>query len=268
MTHAPRPTRFAGESWRTASAMHARVVGAVIMRDLQTRFGAGYFGFLLGLIMPLGHLGIALVILTGIGRVAPIGSSISLFAMTGVLPFIIWLYCHRQILATHQQNSPLLYFPGVDIFDLYTARTAIEIVSATLVVTVVLSTLFFIGFNIRPESPFGFVLGLIQAWLLGIGTGLAFGSVAKLWPPFSIVGSLLGPLFWVTSGVVYIPDTAPEQVRNFLFYLPLCQIVDGLRTQFFPAYESSFYNQNIPVIFILSIITIGLCFVYIIRKLT
>ncbi|MFG1241587.1 ABC transporter permease [Xanthobacter versatilis] len=268
MTNTPRPTRFAGESWRTASAMHARVVGAVIMRDLQTRFGTGYFGFLLGLIMPLGHLTIALSILTALGRAAPIGTSLTLFAMTGVLPFILWLYAHRQVLITLQQNRSLLYFPGVDIFDLFAARSIVEVASGTLITTILLFALSITGFDTTIGNPTGFFYNLITAWTLGISTGLIFGSLTTVSYPFAVMGNLMGPLFWVSSGIIYLPDNLPEKIRNILFYLPLCQIIDGTRSTFFSGYESGFYNENIPIILISLFLALGMFILKIMRRIT
>ncbi|MFG1416975.1 ABC transporter permease [Xanthobacter sp. V0B-10] len=269
MSEAPaRPTRFAGESWRTASAMHARAVGAVIMRDLQTRFGAGYLGFLLGLIMPLGHLTIAMTVMSVLGRSAPVGPSIPLFAMTGILPFIVWLYTHRQIMTTLAQNRPLLYFPGVDLFDLFSARIILEVSSATLVVVIVLTTLALIGYDINPDDPPRFVYGLIEAWLLGISSGLFFGIAGALAPALILIGSLLGPLFWVTSGIIYLPDLLPEKLIDVLKYFPLCQIVDGTRMGFYSEYQSSFYSAAYPAIAILGLLFISSVILQVVRKVT
>ncbi|MFG1364564.1 ABC transporter permease [Xanthobacter versatilis] len=268
MTNTPRPTRFAGESWRTASAMHARVVGAVIMRDLQTRFGTGYFGFLLGLIMPLGHLTIAMIAMTTLGRPAPIGLNIPTFLLTGILPFVLWLYAHRQIMMSLQQNKPLLYFPGVDIFDLFTARLIIEVASGTLVVLILLSALSLIGYDIRPNNIFGFVYGLTQAWALGIATGLIFGNIGSLWPFFLMLGNLMAPIFWVTSGILYIPDTLPDKVRAVISHFPLSQIVDGVRSSFFAEYTSNYYQPQIAIVTILTLIMFGLSLMFIIRRIT
>ncbi|MFG1282873.1 ABC transporter permease [Xanthobacter autotrophicus] len=268
MTHTPRPTRFAGESWRTASAMHARVVGAVIMRDLQTRFGTGYLGFLLGLIMPLGHLAIAMIAMTVLGRPAPIGPSTPTFLMTGILPFVLWLYSHRQIMMCLQQNRPLLYFPGVDIFDITLARVITEISSGTLVVSILLFTLSIMGYDIEPFDMYGFSYGLIQAWALGIATGIVFVNIGTLWPVMLILGNLLAPIYWISSGILYIPDALPDKLRDILYYLPLCQIVDGLRVSFFAEYSSEFYNGRIASGALISIILIGITLTSVIRKTT
>ncbi|MFG1272061.1 ABC transporter permease [Xanthobacter flavus] len=269
--HAPTrhaPARHAAETWAAASGMHARVVGAVIMRDLQTRFGTGYFGFLLGLIMPLGHLTIAIGVTTLLGRPTPLGTDTPIFLMTGVLPFILWLYGHRQIMLTLLQNRPLLYFPGVDIFDLFAARIVIEVVSGTLVVLIVLATLAILGHELNVANWPEFIYGLVRAWLMGVATGLIFGCLATLWGATIIAGNILGPLLWVASGVLFLPDGLPEKLRNFLSFNPLCQIVDGVRIAYFSEYSSSFYDMSLMDKSLLVLLALGMTLVPLTRKIT
>lgn len=267
--HAGEPrARHAAANWSAASAMHARVVGAVIMRDLQTRFGTGYFGFLLGLIMPLGHLTIAMVIMTVLGRLPPIGTSNAIFSMTGVLPFVLWLYSHRQIMIAYQQNRPLLYFPGVDIGDLLAARIVLEVASGTLVVVIVLATLGLLGHDVTPANPAAFLGSLIAAWVLGIATGLIFGNGGALFPGLLMLGNLLGPLFWITSGIVYLPDLLPERAREVVSYFPLCQAVDSLRASFYAEYYSSFFDPYRLYPTLLFMILLGCVLVPIVRRVT
>ncbi|MCL8382355.1 ABC transporter permease [Xanthobacter aminoxidans] len=260
-------TRFAGESWNTAFSMHARVVGAVIMRDMQTRFGASYAGFLLGLIMPLGHLGIAIGILSLIGRVPPVGQGSVPFLLTGVLPFVVWFYCHRQIMICFAQNKPLLYFPGVDVFDILVARTITEIASGTLVIVTLLFAVAAIGYDVTPHDIINFSYGLILTWSFGIATGIIFGATGVLWPPMIMAGSLLTPLFWISSGILYLPEAMPDRIQMILNFLPLCQIVEGIRTSFFSEYQSSFYNPHILYISIIFLLAVGIMFIGFVRKI-
>ncbi|QRG05280.1 ABC transporter permease [Xanthobacter dioxanivorans] len=264
-TSNPRP---ALDGWSTASAMHARVVGAVIMRDLQTRFGTGYLGFLLGLIMPLGHLTIAMVITALLGRPAPLGSNTIVFLMTGVLPFIIWLYTHRQIMTTIAQNRPLLNFPNVDIFDLFMARIIVEIANSTLVVTIVISSIFFVEDAIFIDNWPRFISGLIYAWMLGVGTGIIFGCFSNITHIAFILGNILGPLLWATSGVFFLPDELPEKLGNIIFFNPLAQIICDVRVAYYAEFTSSFLDIYFINYSILIIFFSGMALVPIMRRIS
>lgn len=268
MASAPRLTRFAGESWRTAGAMHARVVGAVIMRDLQTRFGVGYLGFLLGLIMPLGHLTIVVTITIMLRRPIPLGTDAAIFSMTGVLPFIIWLYSHRQVMGTLALNRPLTYFPGVDISDLFFAKAIIEVVAATLVVATVLPVLSMLGYNLNINNIYGFSYGLVLAWVLGIVTGMTFGLLGSIAPVFFIFGNLLAPLFWVSSGLLFLPDALPEKLSAIVYFNPLAHVVDFVRESYYSEYISLFFDPRYLMFFLVSILLFAMILMFIIRRVT
>ncbi|ABS69035.1 ABC-2 type transporter [Xanthobacter versatilis] len=246
--------------------MHARVVGAVIMRDLQTRFGAGYFGFLLGLLMPLGHLGIVITVSTLIQHASPIGTDRPIFLMTGVLPFIIWLYSHRQIMTTLSYNRPLLFFPGVDIFDLFLSRIVIELLNSTIIVIVVISAMTIVGYDVHAYKWPDFIYGLILAWALGLGTGLFFGSLTSIMPLAIMFGLILGPLMWATSGIFFLPDGLPESLQKILYFNPLSHVVDGVRLSYFSEYSSDFFNSTFLYIFIVSAIAVSLALTAAIRR--
>lgn len=267
MRKAPALPFPAPESWSAASSMHVRVVGAVIMRDLQTRFGTGYLGFLFGLLIPLAHLTVAIVVTTVLGRPAPLGTDMPIFLMTGVLPFILWLYGHRQIMLTLLQNRPLLYFPGIDVFDLFAARIILEIVSGTLVVVIVLATLAILGHDLAIADWPGFLYGLLRAWLMGVATGLIFGALGTMWTIAVMLGNVMGPLVWVTAGVLFLPDGLPDKLRDILAYHPLCQIIDGVRVAYFSEYASSFYDQGILNISLLALLAFGMALVPVTRRI-
>lgn len=165
-----------------------------------------------------------------------------------------------------QANKPLLYFPGVDMFDILIARAAVEIASGTLVVVTLLSSVAALGFDITPNDMFGFFYSLLGAWAFGVSTGIVFGTIGILWIPMFMAGSLLTPLFWISSGILYIPEAMPEQIQAFLRFLPLCHIVDHARSSFFSEYSSSFFDPKIMYTMMLAIFFLGIIFIPIVRK--
>lgn len=267
MSRAPHaPQRHAAETWSAASAMHARVVGAVIMRDLQTRFGGSYLGFLLALLFPLGHIGIVVVIYSILGRSTPLGTDIVAFMATGALPFVIWLYIHRQTMISIQQNRPLLYFPGVAVIDFIVARCAIEILNTTMIVFVVMTTLIMIGHDPYIYDEKLFLLYLAVSYVLGVSTGVFFGVLSYLFPFFPVLGGLIGPLFWVTSGILFLPDNVPEVIQNLIFFFPLSHVVDFVRMSIYSSYFTSYASSTYIAIFIGAVVLASMLAMHLARR--
>ena len=233
-------TASPARSLKLAIAEHARVIHALMLRDIKTRMGGSYFGFLLGLILPLGHIGVILAIYVFLGRRAPIGNDVLLFLASGILPFIIWSYTHQKIILSFSQNSPLTSFPIVKTIDIPIARALVEFLNSTIIVCVVLSTLAILDVDLFFQNPHILLFSGFLAYMLGVSTGLTFGILSRLSLALSMLGFLLIPLFWVASGTLFIPDSLPEAGRTAVSFFALAHIVDLSRTALFPSYISSF----------------------------
>lgn len=225
---------------RDAMLQHARVVSALMLRDIKTRAGSTYLGFLFGLIVPLAHTGIILAVYILAGRRAAIGTDIALYLSTAILPFVVWSYTHQKVLQCWTQNMALTSFPIVKLWDILVARALTELLNTTLVIVVTAVVLamtvqdFFIS-----DSP-AFLYGLLMAYMLGVSTGYVFGLIGVLAPGFILASFLIIPLYWVTSGTLFIPTALPEQARFALSFFPLTHIVDFGRAAFYPSYTSDF----------------------------
>lgn len=228
--------------YRAAAAQHVRVVYALMLRDLQTRVGASYFGFLLSLLFPLAHIAVLLSIYILLGRRAPIGTDVMLYLATAILPFVLWSYTHRHMMQGFSQNKPLTAFPIVRFHDIFVARALVELVLSMLIVVVFASTLALLDKDLFVAFPQPFLYALVLAYALGVGSGLFFGLMSLAIPGFNIVGFIIIPFYWVTSGIFFIPDVLPEPLRVVVMVFPLAHVVDFGRVSFYASYVSNFYS--------------------------
>lgn len=240
MTKRPATARIDSPLMR-ALIQHARSVYALGLRDFKTRFGASYFGFLFGLLIPLAHIVVLLLIYHFVGRRAPIGTDVTLYLTSAVLPFVVWSYTHQKMAIAFSHNKPLLSFPIIRLTDIIFARAWVEMINAVLIVTVVYSVLAVAGFDVFVYDPPGVLFTLLIAYVLGVSTGALLGLISILLPIALFIGFLIIPLYWVASGVFFIPGALPGQVQQILFFFPLTHIIDFGRTAFYPSYISDWH---------------------------
>ena len=119
---------------REAAQTQARIIGAVIMRDMRTRFGRSYLSFGLALAWPLVHIMVIFTAFVAMSRVVPMGASAGRFIATGAMPYILVLYPARMMTLAVLQNHQTLMFPIVKTTDLIIARAIVEFFSAFIVV--------------------------------------------------------------------------------------------------------------------------------------
>lgn len=246
------------DSVRLALLEHSRVIHAIMLRDIKTRMGGSYFGFALSLMIPLVHIGALLAIYVLIGRRAPIGTDVTVYLATAMLPFVVWSYTYQKIIHCFPQNMPLMALPIVSLIDIFVARSIVELLESAIIIVVVASFISAAGHELFVRDPVAMLYTFLMAYALGVATGLIMGIFGMLAPFMRIIGFVFIPIYWITAGAVAIPDALPEQLRLALFFFPLSHVVDFGRTAFYSSYISSYANLTYVHALIIGNLTLGL----------
>jgi ABC-2 type transport system permease protein/capsular polysaccharide transport system permease protein len=224
-------------------AIQRRVVSALLMREILTRYGRHNIGFLWLFVEPmLFTLGV-----TALWTFAKAGHGSSLpivaFALTGYSSVLLWRNMPGRCISAIEPNLSLLYHRHVKIIDIYYARLTLEAMGATISF-VVLSLLFISIEWLRPPED---VLKVFAGWamLAWFGGALAIflGSLAydnelvdKIWHPASY---LIFPL----SGAAFLVDALPKAAQEFVLYIPMVHGVELLREGYFGSAITAHYDM-------------------------
>ena len=220
-------------SLRQSFAIQLRVLNALLMRELITRFGRKNLGVLWLVGEPmLFTLGVAtLWTVAGMRH----GSAIPIvaFAVTGYSSVLMWRNSASRAGGAIEQNKSLLFHRNVQILDVLLTRTILEIGGATCSFIVLSSFFMFIGWMPAPVDLLEVVSGWVMlAWFgtslaLLIGSGTAFSAVVdRLWHPAAY---LLFPL----SGAAFMVDWMPQKFQKFVLLLPMVHGIEILREGWF-----------------------------------
>src|SRR5580700_2182382 len=120
----------------SAVTRQRRVLYALMLRNLRTRFFGNALGYLLAIGWPLTHIIIIVTIYSMSGRAAPYGDSTALFISTGALPFMTFSYLARFMMLSVIKSRPLLAFPEVKVLDILFASAVLEVLAASCVTIV------------------------------------------------------------------------------------------------------------------------------------
>jgi capsular polysaccharide transport system permease protein len=213
-----------------------RVVHALMLRDIKTRFGGTIWGYLITLGWPLSHILLALMINLMMGRLAPYGDSAAIWFSTGIVPFMSFSYMSRFIMQSIAMNRPLLIFPVVNIFDIVLSRAILEVLSSSAVIGILCILLYVSGIDFVPPHPYVAFTALMASFLLGLGIGILNAIIMQAMIAWGIAYGLLTVLLWVISGVLFIPDVLPSELRNVLVYNPVLHCVSWFRSAYYEGY--------------------------------
>ena len=239
-------------------AVQARIIEALILRDIKTRFGSSEWGFLIAIAWPLSHVLLLLIMYVGMGRIAPYGDSTALWFATGVVPFMAFNYMSRFIMLGIVLNRPLLSFPVVKITDILFARAIVEVLNAAVIILILFAIFWTCGIDFMPLDIVQAALALLSMMLLGMSFGIINGIIAAA-IPFWITGyALVQIILWVSSGVMFVPDALPAPLKEALAYLPTLQGVEWMRSAYYEGYGGSILDKTYLISFGVVSLFIGL----------
>jgi len=235
-----------------------RVIGALLLREVITRFGRRNLGVLWLIFEPaLFTLGVA-VMWTAAGLNHGANVPIVAFAITGYSSVLLWRNAVSHCTYALKDNFNLLYHRNVQAIDVFAARILLEVTGATGSF-LILSTLFTaIGWIAPPVDPLKVVGGwLMLAWFGGslallVGAACSFSELIKrLWTP---IAYLLFPL----SGAAYMVYWLPPAKRYLALILPMVHGVEMLRDGYFGTQVPAYYNVGYMAMINLSLTFFGL----------
>ena len=232
------------ESWR----IERRVIWALVLREMMTRFGRHNIGFLWLFVEPMMFtLGVT-ALWTATKAVHGSSLPIVAFAITGYSSVLLWRNMPTRCIGALAPNLSLLYHRNVRPFDIFLARLILEAAGATMSFVFLVIFFCFIGWLDPPEDvlQIGFAWALL-AWF-GASLAMFLGALAetsetveKLWHPVSYI---LFPL----SGAAFLVDLLPKAAQNVVLILPMVHGVEYLREGYFGSKITAHYDVGYMVL--------------------
>ncbi|SFB05343.1 capsular polysaccharide transport system permease protein [Rhizobium sp. NFR07] len=221
---------------------HSRVVSALLIREMSTRFGSKPGGYLWALLDPISHVAFLSVIFMAIAHTPPLGTSFPLFFATGYIGFQFYQASAGYLNTAVTSNRSLLTYPNVAPIDTVSARHLLQLITTIMVGVCILWPLVA---TMRIQTSINY-LHLMEAAIVGstiaLGAGLANNVLFIKYPLYEkIFGILSRPLFLI-SGIFYLPDALPPLARDAILFNPLAHIVMRFRMGFYPQYRAMGYD--------------------------
>jgi len=227
-------TEFGQPSLSHAFAVQRRVIGALLIRELATRYGRSNIGFLWLFLEPMLFTFIITAIWATIrdtGRY--VGVPIAGMTLTGYSCVLLWRNTASRCMNAIEPNRALMHHRNVKVLDIFAARILLEFAGAT-VAAITLAFLFnLMGWLDAPAD----ILPIIIAWALlawfSIGLGLCLGVacernelVEKIWRPVNFI-------LFALSGTTFMVDWLPPRVQEAALWVPMIHFVEMLRGGYF-----------------------------------
>lgn len=221
---------------RQALSIQRRVIYALFLRELKTRFGKFRLGYLWAFLEPVSHMLVLFIILHVLAKHAMPNISFSVFLACGLVPYFMFTSISLRSLNAIEANLGLLSYRPVHPVDTLVARALLELVISATVFTLLMIILWLSGeFIVLSDIP-----ELVAIWgllgTLGLAVGLIFMVIGHEFPVVEkIIPLLLRPMYFA-SAVMYSLTTIPPQYRGLILWNPLVHAFELLRHTVVPTY--------------------------------
>jgi len=227
----------------TGLKIQGRVLGALIMREVLTRYGRENIGFLWLIVEPM-LLTCGVMIMWSLLKHESHGLIIVAFVLSGYMPLTLWRHVTSHSVSCLRQNLPLMYHRQIRLHDALIARALMEIggITAALVVTYIIVRLMGI---IDPYRDLGLALAgwLFMAWF-AFGVGLLFAAASER---FEFVEKLIQPIQYLTlpiSGMFFMVAWLPSEAQKLALYIPLVHCFELFRAGIFGDTLKTYYDMG------------------------
>lgn len=245
--------RMVRKSLVLSSAAHfvsrnARIVGALMMREMITRFGREGIGFAWLIGEPLLFCFGVLIMWSVIKPEYEHGVRLGPFIMTGYMSLLLLRHQISYSMDALKGNIGLLHHRQVSVLHLYLSRNALEFGGATAAFVVVYVFLVLIGQVTLPHD----YLILYSGWLIlgAMGGGLAI-ILSGLSMRFELMERLVPVLTYALipiSGAFFMVDWIPPQFREQYLLLPIPHGIEMVRAGVFGEFVPTHFDAAYALI--------------------
>ncbi|WP_419177033.1 ABC transporter permease [Desulfosediminicola sp.] len=238
-----------------------RIIGALIVREIYTRFGRDNIGFAWLVVEPIMFCTAIILLWTqAVGHSSHLEISLVIFLLTGYMPLLMYRHCMMYTIRCMQANADLLYHRQITIFSMYFARLTVEIVGTFAAFTI--TCFFFFIWDIIPAPhDIGMVVGgfLLYAYI-SASIAILIGALSER---SEVVHKIWGPISYIQvplSGTFFMVYWLPSEARELIVYVPMVTAVEIIRGGYFGPSIPVYYYLPSALYFATATMVLGLYF--------
>jgi len=244
--------------FRSGWAVQTRVIHALMIRELLTRFGRENIGFLWIMVEPLLFAGLVGIVWRLMKGPEEHGISIIAFVVTGYIPITLFRHGVARSVSAFTANGALLYHRQIKVLDFIVVRFIIEVIGGMMAYLFIATIL--IAFD---EFPVPQDIGLFLAgW--GLYAMVCF-SLCLIIAPVSEISEALEKFVPVTtyvmipfSGLFTMASWLTPNLREYLLLSPFVNGMEMMRKGIWGDSITAYYNIWNPIAFSVVCAAIGL----------
>lgn len=245
---------------------HRRIIGALIMREMITRYGREGIGFLWVVAEPLMFCFGVLIMWSFIKPPYEHGVRLAPFLMTGYMSLLLLRHIVSHCLNAVQANAGLLYHRQITVLHIYLSRWLTELAGASIAFLIVYVVLFALGQVALPHNVLLIYGGWMLMALVAFGIALIFSALAMQYEIVERIVQVLMYLMIPASGAFVMAEWIPSHYRDSYLKIPMPNAVEMVRDGVFGEFVRTHYQVGYLAACAGGLLVVGLLMVSRARK--
>ncbi len=238
--------------------VQGRVISALILRETRARYGNSKLGFFWAMFEPFAHILVFIGIFSALGRAIPLGDSMGVFILTGIVPWLLYSNTLANVMGGLNANRSLLGYPQVMPIDIVISRVILESATIFIVFLLFLGGFSYLGVRIEIDSFLQMFSAYCLLVLFATGIGLINSAIVRAYPSYNSVFTAFSKPLYFISGVFFTADFLAPEVYAAIDFNPLIHLVEWFRSGFYPSFQSHLYDPRYAIAVCLITFAIGL----------
>ena len=210
-------------------ALQVKVMGALLMREIHTRYGRENIGHLWVIGEPMLFCTGVAVMWTAIRPAHEHGVPITAFVITGYVPLTMWRHCVGRSVKAFEANGSLLFHRQVTPLDIIVSRCILEIIGALIAGIFVSAAAMLLGY-MEPPVDMGLVyLGLAYQAVFCLACALILAPLSEISPVLEKFVGAFTYLMLPFSGAFVMVDWVPRNFQSVLLWSPPVHTAEIIR---------------------------------------
>lgn len=232
-----------------------RVIYALLMREIITRYGRHNLGFAWLFLEPM-MFTLGVTFMWYITKSAHGGNlPIVPFAVVGYSTVLCWRNAVSRVGNAVAANTGLLFHRNVKLIDVFLARMLLEMAGATMSFLLLSIVFNLVGWMPLPAD----LMMMLEGWFLlcwfAIALGLIVGSLTEISEVIDRLWHTLTYLLFPLSGSAFFVYWLPTAYQKYVLWLPMVHASEMIRHGYYGDLYPTFEN---PVYFFCANLTMSL----------
>jgi capsular polysaccharide transport system permease protein len=240
--------RTKSSDFANAVETQLRVLWALVLREVVTRYGRENIGILWFFVEPLMFI-VGIVLLWSVFEHRYISTgSVAEFALVSYPTILMWRNTTGRVTKAIEVNRPLLHHRPIRPMDFFYSRIILEFASVTMTFIIIFVAFVILGIAHMPRDLLAMIFGWLMIAWFSFGFVLFMGALSEMNDVIDKISHVILYFMLPVSGAFIPTAVIPAGLRDYLLLFPLVDCVEYFRYGYYGDAMKTYFDLPYTIV--------------------